>query len=236
MISVIIPAYNEEKRILPTLYAIVEVMENSGFTYELLVVDDGSRDKTKEVVLGLQHNNVKLLSYDNNRGKGGAVKYGVEHAAGDYIVFTDADLPYPPEGILKACEKLSAGADVILGKRVMSENGEKYPWYRTLMSQVFGLFVRTVLGIKEGDTQCGFKAFRAEKAKKIFKQITLSGWGFDVEMIFLAEKTACKIERLEVELFHENSDSKIRIVRDTLNMIAEVLTVRKNHKQGKYQI
>ncbi len=235
MISVIIPAYNEEKRILPTLDAILKVMEASGTDFELLVVDDGSRDRTKELVKGLGHEKVKLLSYENNRGKGGAVKFGVEHAKGEYIVFTDADLPYPPKNILKASEKLSCGADVVLGRRVMSEDGEAYPWYRTLMSHTFGLFVRIVLGIKEGDTQCGFKAFCSDKAKKIFKQITLSGWGFDVEMIFLAEKTGCKIERLDVELSHENSDSKIRIVKDTLDMIGEVLAVRKNQKQGKYQ-
>lgn len=236
MISVIVPAYNEETRILPTIDAILKVMEKEAKDFELLVVNDGSRDKTPELVRSVQNEKVKLLSYEKNRGKGGAVKFGVQQAKGELIVFTDADLPYPPENIPKACEMLSSGADVVLGKRILSENGKKYPWYRTLMSKTFGFFVKMVLHLKENDTQCGFKAFRAEATKKIFQQLTLSGWGFDVEVIFLAEKLGCRIERLAVELFHENNNSKINVASDTFKMIGEVLTVRKNFKKGIYRL
>ncbi len=234
MISVIIPAYNEEKRILPTLDKILAVMENQEEDYELLVVNDGSRDQTEKVVLSLDHNKIKLLSYEQNRGKGGAVKYGVEHARGEYIVFTDADLPYPPENILSACEKLSQTAEVVLGKRVLAENGNAYPWYRKCMSAIFGLFVRLTLKVKEKDTQCGFKAFRKEAAQAIFQRMTLSGWGFDVEMIYLAEKLGFQIERMEVELFHDNINSKIKVLGDTRKMIKEILKVKKNIKKGIY--
>ncbi len=235
MISIIVPAYNEENRITKTLQAIEAVMKKGEAEFEILAVNDGSSDSTAAVVQQLENEHIHLLSYEKNRGKGGAVKYGVEHADGDYIAFIDADLPYPPESIPKACAMLAEGCDVVLGKRVQTENGQKYPWYRTVMSQCFGLFVRTVLHMKEKDTQCGFKAFRSEAAKEIFKRITLSGWGFDVEMIFIAEGRGYKIGRLAVELFHENAESKINVVKDTLKMAGEVFAVRRNNKNGLYR-
>lgn len=235
MISIVVPAYNEENRITKTLQAIEAVMLASGETFEILAVNDGSCDKTADVIRSRENEHIRLLTYEKNRGKGGAVKHGVEHAEGDYIVFTDADLPYPPENIPKACAMLAEGYDAVLGKRVQKENGQKYPWYRTVMSKSFNLLVQSVLHIHEKDTQCGFKAFRKAAAKEIFKRITLTGWGFDVEMIFIAEKRGCKIGRIPVELFHENSESKINVVQDTLKMIGEVFTVRRNNKNGMYQ-
>ncbi len=234
MVSVIIPAYNEEQRIRRTVVAIEACMQETLDNFEILVVNDGSSDRTRDVVKSMEDGRIKLLSYEKNKGKGGAVKFGVEHAAGDYIVFTDADLPYPPEKISEAVSMLKSGADLVLGKRVHVENGGKYPWYRTLMSKVFGLWVKLVLGIREKDTQCGFKAFTKEAAKNIFKKVTLSGWGFDVEVIFLAESLDYLIMRLPVELFHEREGSKINIKKATMNMIREVLKVRKNRKSGIY--
>ena len=236
MISIIVPAYNEEKRITPTIHGILEKMLAHTTDFEILIVNDGSTDQTAEVVKKQESQYVKLLSYEKNRGKGGAVKYGIEKAEGEYVIFTDADLPYPPEKIIDACRMMEQGADVILGKRVQKENGGKYPWYRTLMSKTFGLIVKMITGLKEKDTQCGFKAFKNKPAKEIFKRVTLSGWGFDVEVIFLAEKLQYQIKRLEVELFHENEESKINIVSDTLKMLKDVCKVRKNYKKGKYDI
>ncbi len=233
MISVIIPAYNEEKRIEKTIKAIKNELHNQNKEFEIVVVDDGSRDATKTIVSALLDEQVKLFSYEKNKGKGGAVKYGVEHALGDFIVFTDADLPYPPEKIVTACNLLNE-ADIILGKRVQSEEGGKYPWYRTVMSKGFGLFVRLVLGFFERDTQCGFKAFKKEAAKTVFEKVRLLGWGFDVEIIFLAQKMNLKVSRLCVELNHEEKGSKINIVKDTLKMMKEVFLIKSNDKKGLY--
>ena len=102
------------------------------------------------------------------------------------------------------------------------------------LSEVFGLFVRFTLKVKEKDTQCGFKAFRKEAAKAIFERMTLSGWGFDVEMIYLAEKLGYRIQRMDVELFHDNINSKIKVLGDTRKMIKEILKVKKNIKKGIY--
>lgn len=237
MVSVIIPAYNEEKRIAKTLDALTAFMESAfgDKDYELLVVDDGSKDATKDVVLAHGGKNVSLLSYGENRGKGGAVKYGVENAKGDIIIFTDADLPYPPESIKRAVELFEKEQfDLILGSRVVSEQGKKYPWYRTLMSHSFSKLVNMILKLYVPDTQCGFKGFRRDAAKRIFKKSTLVGWGFDVELIFIAKKMGFSIGRIPVKLSHENEGSKIRIIHDTKTMIGEVLCVRKNNKNGLY--
>lgn len=238
MISVIVPAYNEEKRIGKTLNALCSYMETAfpSGDYEILAVDDGSSDRTAEVISAHKGKNLHLLGYTPNRGKGGAVKYGVAHAKGDIILFTDADLPYPPENIKKAAELFaSQNYDVILGNRENSENGKKYPWYRSLMSRGFSLLVDSVLHLHVPDTQCGFKCFRRDCAESIFAASTLTGWGFDVELIFLAKKYGFRIGRLPVTLFHENTGSKIKIVKDTLNMIKEVRKVKKNEKLGIYR-
>ena len=237
MISVIVPAYNEQNRIGKTLDALSSFMENnfSSDEYEILVVSDGSKDGTNDVVKNHGGNNVSLLSYEKNRGKGGAVKYGVENSNGDIIIFTDADLPYPPESIKKAVEIFEKeNFDLILGSRVTSEQGQKYPWYRTIMSHTFSLLVDIVLKLHVPDTQCGFKCFKRSAADKIFKKSTLVGWGFDVELIFIAKKMGYLIGRIPVHLSHENDGSKIRVLHATKTMIGEVLRVRENNKNGLY--
>lgn len=235
MVSVIIPAYNEEKRITGTLTAIEKTLRQAHVDFEILVVNDGSTDKTTEVVKQLVNGRIRLLSYKENRGKGGAVKYGIRHAAGHYIVFTDADLAYAPENIQRACQMLEKGCDVVLGSRVQSGSGKKYPWYRTVMSKGFGLLTGAVLQLRVRDTQCGFKAFRYEAAQEIFKRVLLSGWGFDAEAIFIAQKLGYKTERLQVELFHENKTSKIHVLRDAVKMANEVFEIKENNKLGRYE-
>lgn len=237
MISVIVPAYNEENRITKTLDGLCAFLSAvyPPEEYEILVIDDGSTDKTSEVVSGHGGKNVYLLGYEENRGKGAAVKYGVQHAKGDYLVFTDADLPYAPENIEKAvCLMKEESAEVVLGSRKEKDNGRKYPLYRKLMSGGFSLVVNLILNLRVPDTQCGFKAFTKRAAETIFEKSTLSGWGFDVELIFLAKKNGFLMGRLPVELFHDNDGSKVRALRDAVQMFREVLTVKKNNKNGIY--
>ncbi len=235
MISVIIPAYNEEKRITKTVLAIEKCLLETTENFEILVVNDGSTDETKKVVSKLENSHIRLLSYQHNKGKGGAVKHGIKYAAGNYIVFTDADLPYPPENIQKACQLLKEDCDVVLGSRFQTENGKRYPWYRTIVSKGFGLLTSLTLNLKEKDTQCGFKAFRYSAAQTIFDKVTLCGWGFDVEIIFVAQKHGLKIKRLPVELFHENNISKINVFKDSVKMAKEVFEIKHNEQKGMYQ-
>lgn len=237
MVSLVIPAYNEEKRIEKTLNVFYEYMHKAFSDFEMIVVDDGSKDNTLSILKEYQKKMPELvvLTYENNRGKGGAVKYGVENAKGDYIFFTDADMPYPIENVglaVKMFEK--TGADAILGKRMQTENGAKYPWYRSLVSKGFSVLVNMVLRIHTTDTQCGFKGFKKEAAQTIFSKSTLSGWGFDVEIFFIAHKYKMKVERIEVELFHNNEDSKVSVVGDSIKIFKDLMQVRKNNKKGLY--
>ena len=237
MLSLVIPAYNEEKRIGKTLEVFYEYLYKTFPEFELIVVNDGSKDNTLAVLQSYKEKmpKLKLLTYEKNRGKGGAVKYGVENAEGDYVFFTDADMPYPIENVEHAYgifEK--TGADAVLGKRKQTENGEKYPWYRNIISKAFSMFVNIVLHIHTTDTQCGFKGFTRKTAQKIFSVSKLTGWGFDVEIFFLADKYDMKIERIEVELFHNNEGSKINVLKDSIKMFRELLCIRKNNKLGLY--
>ena len=235
MVSIIIPAYNEEKRIKKTLFLMEKELLKEKIDFEILVVNDGSTDGTKEVVSAMENGHIRLLSYDKNKGKGAAVKHGVYFAAGEHIVFTDADLPYMPENIGKACKMLREDYDLVLGSRIKSQSGKSYPWYRTVLSKGFGALTNSVLHLKEKDTQCGFKAFRYDVAQEIFKRVSLAGWGFDVEIIFIAKKLGYKIGRLPVELFHENKISKIKVLKDAKKMAGEVFQIRKNNKEKKYE-
>ena len=234
MLSVIIPAYNEEKRIAKTLQLIDKELSLGTMPYEILVVNDGSRDKTKEIVRKMQNGHIRLLSYDENKGKGGAVAYGVKFAAGQYIIFTDADLAYSPKNIGKAVKLLSGGADVVVGNRQPGKEQNAYPWHRKVMSSCFNSFVKMNLGLKEKDTQCGFKGFRYNAAQTIFEKMQLSGWGFDVEMLFIAKKLGFKVESLPVLLHHNERGSKVRVLQSSIQMAKEVMQVKKNDQAGLY--
>lgn len=234
-ISVILPAYNEEKRIGKTLDVVCNYMEENFTDYEILVVDDGSRDNTKEVAQNYPCDKLSLLSYGENRGKGGAVKHGILNSSGDIVVFTDSDLPYPVENIKKAADLLlSTSADFVLGTRKNTTGKGEYPLIRKLTSFGFSLMVRMIVGLNVSDTQCGFKAFSSACAKEIFKKTTICGWGFDVEAIFIAQKLGYKYKRLTVELFHVEEGSKINLAQDIVRMLGELFKIRKNNKNGLY--
>lgn len=234
MISIIIPAYNEETKIKQTIEKIIREIYYKAESFEIIVVNDGSKDKTESIIKKMNNQYVSVYSFEKNQGKGSAVKYGIENSKGDIIVFTDADLPYPPEKIFSACHMIHKGADAVFGMRIPAKKGAKYPWYRTILSKGFGIFVRSVIHIRQKDTQCGFKVLKKEVAKKIFDKVTINGWGFDVEVVFLAEKLGYKTERIPVELSHDEKNSKINIVRDIVKMVAEVLSIRKKYKKGAY--
>lgn len=233
MISVIIPAFNEENRITKTVTAMDAFLQKEFPAYEIVVVSDGSTDRTVETVETLALPAVRTCGYKENAGKGRAVQFGMKEAKGDFVLFTDADLPYAPEFIKDAYALYQNGAEVVLGSREAELSS--YPWYRRISSVCFSLAVRVLLGMNVPDTQCGFKGFSKKAKEQIFEKSTLTGWGFDVELIYIAKKQLkLKIDRVTVSMKHENKDSKIRIVSDSVKMLKEVLTVRKNAKRGLY--
>ncbi|WP_162142500.1 dolichyl-phosphate beta-glucosyltransferase [Aneurinibacillus terranovensis] len=235
-LSLVIPAYNEEKRIMHTLEMVMPFMDKHFSHYEVLVIDDGSRDKTVSIVQNFGHPHLHIASLQRNMGKGMALKQGMLLAKGKYIFFMDADLPYPLESINEALAVFyTKKADLVIGARDLYEAKSEvpYPALRKITSASFSLFINTVLHLNIPDTQCGFKGFTRSAVQVIFPQLTIQGFGFDFEMLFLARKYEYHIERIPVNLRH-SGDSKVHIVKDSIKMVQDALHVRMNDWNGVY--
>jgi dolichyl-phosphate beta-glucosyltransferase len=235
--SVIIPAYNEGQRITATLDKVLAHMGQQGWNAEVIVVDDGSRDNTAEIIRGYaqRHPAVRLLQNPGNRGKGYSVRNGMLNARGDLLLFSDADLSSPIEEASKLFAALAEGAEVAIGSRWLRRElqTERQPFYRQLFGRVFNLHLRLLLGLKFKDTQCGFKAFTAHAAQTLFPRQKIERWGFDPELLFLARKLGLPVREVAVEWGHDDR-SKISYLKDGLRMGWETLRVRWYSLNGEY--
>lgn len=233
-ISVIIPAYNEEKRLPKTLNRIYKYLSKTKADYEILVVDDGSKDRTIEAARKTKNDKTKIISYGRNKGKGYAVKTGMLKADGDYLLFSDADLSTPIEELDKFLKQMKHH-DIVIGSRAVkgSDIKIKQPFYRVLLGKTFNLIVQilTIRGIH--DTQCGFKLFRKEAAMKIFPKQRIERFGFDVEILFIAKKSGYRIKEMPV-VWINDEESKVSPVKDAIRMFRELLTIRYNSLRGRY--
>lgn len=231
MISIIIPAYNEEKRIGKTLDTIILFAEKNLPAFEILVVDDGSTDKTIEIA---NQRKVKTVKNPKNMGKGASVKTGMLMAEGEYLLFSDADLSTPIEETMKFLEYIE-DYDVVFGSRNLPESNitVTQPLYRRVMGKIFPFLVNCLVlrGIK--DTQCGFKMFKRESAKRLFSKQTLSGFGFDVEILYLAKKNGHSVLELPVSWKNDPS-SKVHPIRDSFRMLLDLMKIRKNIIRRRY--
>lgn len=234
-LSVIIPAYNEESRIGPTLQYMSGYLKDKFRDVEIVVVDDGSSDNTGAVVEGMSSElgGIRLISYLVNRGKGHAVRRGMLECRGELVLFSDADMSTPVEELEKLLPPLREGFDIAIGSRGLRDSDVRLrqPWYRQSMGKTFNLMVRllTVGGIR--DTQCGFKLFRGEVARNLFRKTLIDGFAFDVEVLFLAVRNGYKIKEVPVKWFN-SPGSKVRIIRDSFGMFVELLRIRAYHSLG----
>jgi len=233
--SVIIPAYNEEERIHNTLNKVIAYFENFKKEYEIIVVDDGSKDNTSKVVEEFQ--TVKLIKQEKNTGKGAAVRKGMLEAKGKFRIFTDADLSTPIYEFTKLYQKYQDGYDICIGSRAVDYSLIKVhqPFYREFMGKTFNKIVQLLLikGIK--DTQCGFKGFSDTAATKIFNNAKIDGFGFDVEIIYLAKKLNYRIIEIPVEWYNDER-SKVNPIKDSIRMFKEILKIRKLHQNFKDEV
>lgn len=242
-LSLIVPAYNEEKRLPATLVRLTEYLSSRDFSYEVLVVDDGSRDRTRDLVreFAATHEWLRLVQYDEglrplNRGKGFAVRQGVLHAVGRDVLFSDADLSTPLEEMEKLLPPISRGAcDIAIASRALPESKltVHQPWYREMMGRTFNKFVQRIAVPGIVDTQCGFKAFRGDVAKRIFGLAQIDGFGFDTEILFLAQKFGYRVQEIPVVWVHKD-DSRVNPLSAPLQMMSELITVRLNDMRGVY--
>ena len=235
-VSIVVPAYNEAVRIGESIRKIEGFLKKMPWSAEVIVVDDGSKDGTSTVVSGMNFPGLRVIRNDPNRGKGFAVRRGVLDSLGEYVLFTDADLSAPIdelEKLLKAAQEQRA--DVVIGSRAVDRSYiEKHQSRgREVGGIVFNLMVQTILGLRIHDTQCGFKLFRRSKAVPVFERMTITGFGFDPELLFLAKRARLKILELPVRWSHAEG-SKIRFMRDSVRMFSDLLRIRWNQITGRY--
>jgi glycosyltransferase involved in cell wall biosynthesis len=236
-VSIVVPAYREASRIGASITRIDEFLSRAPFDAELLVVDDGSPDETSYVASRTKTScNMRLIRYDRNHGKGFAVRKGVRSASGEYVLFTDADLSAPieeMEKLLAAAEQF--GADVVIGSRALDRTlieTHQSP-LREMGGIVFNWMVRLLLGLRLHDTQCGFKLFKRTRIQPVFDRLTITGFGFDPELLFVAKRARLKIIEVPVRWSHAEG-SKIRFFRDGTRMFADLVRIRWNSMKGMY--
>ncbi|MCB9478473.1 MAG: glycosyltransferase family 2 protein [Deltaproteobacteria bacterium] len=236
-LSVIIPAYNEAQRLGPTLDQLRDYFATQSYDAEVLVVDDGSEDGTRALAEARKEDlpYLRVIANDRNRGKGYTVKHGIHEATGDILLFFDADASTPIDQIEKFFPKFDEGVDVVIGSRSLPDSDVQVhqPFYRESMGRIFNIFVQLIVLRGIIDTQCGFKAFRREAAREIFPRQRLEGFGFDVEVLFLARKLGYQIR--EVPIVWINSPaSRVHAVLDSTRMFTELLLIRLNDLRGLY--
>ncbi len=229
-LSLIIPAYNECRRIAATVEQVRGFVKLHGWIYEIIVVDDGSTDQTSKAVP--TDDCVRVISYQPNRGKGYAVRQGMLASRGEYVAFSDADLSAPIEELTKLFDAIKSGAEVAIGSRAMakSELLLRQPFYRELGGKALNLIIQLLAVRGIHDTQCGFKLFRGGVARKIFKECILDGWGFDVEALYLTRKLGYSIAEISVKWSHD-ADSKISPFSAGLQVLKDLLRIRLHRYQ-----
>lgn len=239
-LSIIIPAYNEKERIGGTVEKILGYLKRENLNAELIVVDDGSTDATcetaKNVCAAFPEIETKVVRYEQNQGKGFAVKTGLEQAQGETALFSDADLSTPIEELMKLVEPIQNGAfDVTFGSRALDKTliGTHQPWRREQGGKVFNLIVRALTGLPFWDTQCGFKAFNMRKFRPLLDQMKINRFGFDVEFLFVADYRGLKLSEIPVKWNHCDG-TKVSIFRDSCRMFNEVRQIRRNAGLGRY--
>ncbi len=235
-LSVVVPAYNEEKRI-HNVKQVIDYLEQQSYSYELIVVDDGSTDRTVEVTRQMagQNGRVRILENGCNRGKGHAVKVGMLAARGQYLLFTDADLSTPITELEKFMTCFDQGYGVFIGSRRQkgARVAKHQPWHRETMGRFFTWLTNVLVTKNVSDVTCGFKCFSREGAREIFSRQRLDGWSFDAEILFIAQKHGHRIKEIPVTWCNDPR-TKVKLLRDTILSFWGLLQVRWNDWRGRY--
>ncbi len=234
-LSIVIPAHNEAKRLPPSLEKIHSFLSQQAFTFEVLVVENGSTDDTLAVAKSFIEKMPYLrVIYEEERGKGLAVKRGMLAAKGEYRFFCDADLSMPIEQVLRFIPPALEDVEVAIGSReVNGSHRIDEPEYRHLIGRVFNTIVRWIVLPGLQDTQCGFKCFRGDIADKVFALQTLTGMSFDAEVLFIARKMGYRIQEVPIDWTFD-ADSRVRLVQDSMRMAFDLLDIRLKSAKGIY--
>jgi glycosyltransferase involved in cell wall biosynthesis len=235
--SIVIPAFNESARIPATLESVVACIRERGWQAEVIVVNDGSRDATAELVRDFARKapEVRLVENPGNRGKGFSVRSGMLQALGEVVMFTDSDLSAPIEEAERLFAAIDAGADIAIGSRWLesSRQTHRQPLYRQFFGRCFNAVTRAVMALPFADTQCGIKAFTRAAAQTVFQLQTIERWGFDPEILFIALKRGLRVVEVPVSWAHD-SRSRVSYLKDGLKMLEDIATIRWNALLGRY--
>ena len=235
-LSIVIPAYNEESRLPGTLEQVFRFIEKQTFASEVIVVENGSTDRTFEVAqeFAKRHENFRVLRTE--RGKGAAVKRGMLEARGEYRFMCDADLSMPVDEILKFIPPALTGPDIAIASReAIGSVRYNEPRYRHFGGRGINYIIQVLALPGLNDTQCGFKCFSAKAATEIFSQQTLLGWSFDIENLYIARRKKLRIKEIPIQWYYD-PDSKVSAVRDALRMIGDIFRIHLNALRGKYDL
>lgn len=237
MITLIIPMYNESSIIADTAKTVSEYMENTFENYEIIFSDDGSKDGSAKIVKDLELPNVRVVGYEQNHGKGCAIRTAMLDAKGEIVMFTDADLAYGTDVIKRVYDTLNnADANMLIGSRNLSKDGyEGYTALRKLMSKVYIKVLCIAGGFKLSDSQCGCKAYKGEAVKKIFERCKVDGFAFDFESILWAQKFGYKIVEMPVKIVNHR-ESTVNVVKDTFKMLGDLRKMKKRIKKESKEL
>lgn len=237
MISIVIPVFNEEKRISASLETISEFLKGYKETCEVIIVDDGSWDSTPKILEDFKATmNLKILTQKTNKGKGAAIRTGIGGAEGERILFTDIDLSVPIETLISFNEALKDDVDIVIGSREHPESRieVKQFWLRELAGYSFTILTNAILQVGVSDFTCGFKLFRREAARKIFAKQIINRWAFDGETMFLAKKYEFEIKEMPV-VWRHSEGSKVRFPQALIDSFFGLIKIRLNDFLGKYE-
>jgi glycosyltransferase involved in cell wall biosynthesis len=234
-LSIIVPAYNEEHRLPHALEQIFAFLQEQSYTAEVLVVENGSTDRTYKIAseFANQHPNLYILQ-EKQRGKGNAVRHGMLQSRGEFRFMCDADLSMPIAEVNNFIPPVLNDADIAIASREV-KGAVRYnePYLRHLTGRVFNSLIRMIVLPGLQDTQCGFKCFRAQVVEEIFRYQTLSGWSFDVEILYIAQRKGYRIREVPIHWYF-NADTKISVLNDSWKMFLDLLTIRSHARRGLY--
>lgn len=232
--SIIIPAHNEQNRLPSTLEQVLHFLEQQPFTSEVIVVENGSSDRTYEVARDFAKRHDSLSVIQSEKGKGAAVQRGILAAQGEYRFMCDADLSMPVEEIVKFLPPTLQDFDIAIASRE-AKGAVRYnePSYRHWGGRGINFLIQTLILPGLNDTQCGFKCFRAEVAEDLFQRQTLPGWSFDIELLYIARRHGYRIVEIPIHWYHF-SDSKVSALRDAVRMIQDIFRIHANARRGIY--
>ena len=236
-LSIVIPAYNEERRLVATLATIAAYLDAGRIDAEILVVDDGSKDRTAELAASsLAGRRGRVLRNGENRGKGYSVRHGAIEARGRFVLVCDADLSTPIEEHARLARTMrDKDGDVVIGSRALPDSNVlvRQSWLRQTMGKSFNRIIRVLTRLPQRDTQCGFKLIDRDRVKPLLEKMVVDGFAYDVELLFLCSKFGLSVAEVPVS-WRNAAGSKVSLLSDPMRMIADVLRVRWRFRRGLY--